>query len=170
MVSLLPQSGLFSLHYTRKRRELDRYAQLLFEIILTDDGRLLRCSRLIRDSIEFNDRPATELNFLHCGEHRRKINPAATKFNELERIFCLRCIGRNIVHVLKVKEEKTVMILFNGLCGVATARNDMGSVQLKLHVFRIRLFEDEIQICRSLAESVQVVVIAKRDANIRSSF
>ena len=46
----------------------------------------------------------------------------------------------------------------------------MGSVQLKLHVFRIRLFEDEIQICRILAESVQVVVVAKRDANIGSSF
>ena len=71
---------------------------------------------------------------------------------------------------LKVQEEKAVVIFFNRLGRVAPARDEMGSIKLKLDILGIGMFEDAIQIRRTLAESVEVIVITERNAEVRGSF
>src|ERR1700719_2237105 len=93
-------------------RNLDHNANLLLEIVLADDGGLLRRSRFVRNPIEFDDRPAMKFNHVQRGEDRRKVDAATTEFHKLERISCLRRIGGNIANVFEVKEEHTVVILF----------------------------------------------------------
>jgi hypothetical protein len=46
----------------------------------------------------------------------------------------------------------------------------MSDIKLKPNIFRIAVFENEIEIRRTLAESIEVVVVAERDAHIGSSF
>ena len=72
--------------------------------------------------------------------------------------------------VLKVQEEKAVVIFFDRLGRVAPARDEMGSIKLKLDILGIGIFEYAIQIRRTLAESVEVIVITERNAEVRGSF
>ncbi len=116
----------------QKLHKLDRDAYLLLEIGLTDDGGLLRCPRLIRNPIKLNDGPAMELHLVQRSEDRRKIDLATAELHELERIFCFGRIGRNVVDVLQVEEEKAIVILFDRLCRVPSASNEMSSIELKL--------------------------------------
>ncbi|MCU1248274.1 MAG: hypothetical protein JWQ49_1303 [Edaphobacter sp.] len=111
-----------------------------------------------------------ELNLVQCREDRPKIDLAATKFQEFERVFCLGRICRNVVDVFEVNEKKTVRVQFNRLGRIASARDEMSDIQLKPNVFRIAVFENEIEIRRTLAENIEVVVVAERDAHIGSSF
>jgi hypothetical protein len=111
-----------------------------------------------------------ELNFFHCSQDGRKINAAAAEFHELKGIFCLGRIRRNVADVLQVKEQKAVVILFNGLGRVAFARDQVGGIELKPDVLSIGVFENQLQIRRTLAESIEVIVVAERDADIGSSF
>src|SRR6202011_3342833 len=99
----------------------------LLQIVLADDCRFLRRSRLNRNTIEFDNRPAEEPNLLHSNEDGRKID--AAEFDELERILCFWRIGRNVTDVLQMKEEKTVVISFDRLRRVAFASNQMGGIQ-----------------------------------------
>src|SRR5260370_12733170 len=60
-------------------------------------------------------------------------------------------------------------MLFNRLDRVAAARDEVCRIELELDELRIRVFEDEIQICRALAESVEVIVVAEWNAQVGSS-
>ncbi len=91
-------------------------------------------------------------------------------FHELEGIFRLGGVGGNVADVLEVKEESTLVIFFNGLCGVASACDQMSSIKLKLHVFRIGVFEDDIQVRGRLTKTIEMVVVAKRNAKVGRSF
>src|SRR5271156_800525 len=154
----------------RKLHKSDSDAYLLLEIGLTDDGRLFRRPRFIRNPIKLNDRPALELYLVQRSEDSRKVDAATAELHELERIFCFGRIGGNVVDVLQVKEQKAVVILFDRLSRVPSASDKVGSIELKLDVFRISAFEDEIQARRTLTESVEMIVIAERNAEIGSSF
>src|ERR1700733_5640169 len=50
---------------------LDCDADPLLKIVLADDCRFLRCPRLIRNTVEFDNRPATELDLLHRSKDGR---------------------------------------------------------------------------------------------------
>src|ERR1700744_4894573 len=67
----------------------DRDTDPLLKIFLADNGRFLWRPRLVRNTIEFNDGPAMELNPFQCSEDGRKIDASTAKFDKLEGIFCL---------------------------------------------------------------------------------
>src|SRR5260370_42199725 len=60
-------------------------------------------------------------------------------------------------------------MLFNRLDRVAAARAEVCRIELELDELRIRVFEDEIEICRALAESVEVIVVGEWNAQVGSS-
>jgi hypothetical protein len=151
-------------------RKLDGDADLLLEICLADDGGLLRRSRLIRNSVEFDDSPAAELDLIQRSKDRGNIDAPTTQFDELEGIPRLRCVGRNIVHVLEVKKQKAVVILANRLRGITCTSDQVCSIELELHIFRIRALENKVEIGRHLAKRIEVVVVAERNAEISGAF
>src|SRR5260370_40834701 len=95
-------------------RNLDHDTDLLFEIALADDGGLLRLSRLVRNPVKLDDSPAAELDSIQRRKDGRQIDAATTELDELEGIPCLGGIGADIVDVLKVKEEKPIVMLLDG--------------------------------------------------------
>jgi hypothetical protein len=74
------------------------------------------------------------------------------------------------VDVLQVQEEKPIVILLDGLSGVASTRNGVGGVEFQLNVFRVSVFEDQMQVRGALAESIEMVVVAERNAKICGAF
>ena len=60
---------------------LDLNLQLLFQILFTNDRRLSRRARIIRDRVQFNNSPTMEFYFLQSSKHasRSTVPPSSVK-------------------------------------------------------------------------------------------
>ena len=79
-------------------------------------------------------------------------------------------VGRDIAHVFEMNKQKPVVIFVNGLGWIASTSDVMCGVEFKLHIFWICIFENGVEICGHLTKSIEVIVVAERNAEVCGAF
>src|SRR5882724_305105 len=105
----------------------DLHPQFLFQILLADQCRLFRRSRLVWNAIQLDHGPTTKFDVSQCGEYCGQINSSPTEFDKA--ISAPAVVSRlEVFHVFDMQKEQSITVLPDRLCRVAATLLVMGDV------------------------------------------
>src|ERR1700735_399228 len=140
-----------------------RDPKFVVQILLADFGALFRRTALVRNVVEFDDRPSTELHLMQRFEDSRQINLPASKFDEL--IILLRIA--QFLDIFNMQEQQSIGIFVDGFDRIASALEIVSDVEFELRVTWIGRCQNLIYFFGSLSKRAHVIVIAERNPEVR---